>query len=1269
MKNHDRINNSNIHDVLELPRSPKITYPGALPITAKRAEIVDAIRRNSVVVVTGETGSGKTTQIPKMCLEAGRGMRGKIGCTQPRRVAAVMVAHRIAEEMGENIGMSVGYKIRFEDRGSRRQLIKIMTDGILLMEAQADPLLKAYDTIIVDEAHERSLNIDFILGILKSLLLRRSDLKVIITSATIDTRKFSAAFNDAPIIEVSGRMFPVEMRYSPITPEGGDEDASYVEAAVNTVVGLRAQGHRKDILIFMPTERDIRECCELLEGKKFPDCRILPLFARLSWSEQQRVFQPAGVQKIVVATNVAETSLTIPGIHCVIDTGLARVSEYNPRSRTTSLPVKPISKSSADQRKGRCGRVSDGLCIRLYDEDNFAGRPLYTQPEILRSNLAEVILRMLFLRLSEISSFPFIDRPNPRHIKDAVDLLVELGAAVDAAKQEGATAKTLALSQRGRLMARMPLDPRISRIVIEAKKHQCLDKITVIAAALSIQDPRERPAETEAEADRAQAFFKDPASDFVTLINIWSRFKKIQEEFRSRGHQRKFCREHYLSYRRMLEWEDVYDQIADIIAEQPFFRTPSEKKQTVPVYEALHKSILSGFLSNIAVKKEKNIYSATQGRQVMLFPGSGLFNKGGNWIVAAEMVETSRLFARTAANIESDWLEELGGSLCRYSYSEPHWEKNRGEVVAYEQVTLFGLIIVARRPVSFGRIDPEEAARIFVRNALVAGEIKIPPPFLVYNLDLIASVSRMEDKTRRHDLLAGEEMLAHFYESRLPSVYDARTLQKLIKEKGSDKFLRMREEDVLARAPDEAAIELYPDEVKIGGSVLPCTYLFDPSSAEDGVTITVPSMLLPSLPLEEIDWAVPGLLHRKITALVKGLPKEYRKRLQPLSQTCSIIAAEMKQQDGPLIAAMTKFIRQRFGAAIPYSAWSYNSADEHVKTRVAVINTEGSIVASTRDIRTLGGEIVEDVESKLFAEAQSKWEKKGLQEWIFDELPQVFYLGDDSSRAQGCAFPALVEDHDGVSLRLFKTQPEAEHAHRRGVAALYKIYFKDELKYLRKHIGLTGEIKIWAPYFAPVKEIEKSIVDRVMFDLFGRDVRRRSEFLELAKEMGAKIQDRGQEALQSLRPILQCYYETSTALTNLEKTHRANKPALNFISLIRSELERMLPRNFFNLCDAARLRHLPRYLRALRIRAERGLLHLEKAYQKENELKVIVAKFSDVIGNCQPYVSAAKRKALDEYSCMVEEYAVSLFAQELKTAFPVSRKRLEIKLQEIEEMI
>jgi ATP-dependent helicase HrpA len=1250
-------------------RIPRIAYPPALPILAKREAIVAAIRRHPVVVITGETGSGKTTQIPKMCLEAGRGLTGLIGCTQPRRIAATTVARRIAEELGEEIGRSVGYKIRFDDRTPHGAFFKIMTDGILLMEAQRDPELRAYDTIIVDEAHERSLNIDFILGILKALLPRRPDLRVVITSATIDTEKFSQAFDGAPIIEASGRLYPVEVRYKPLDPALEEKgEITPVEAAVRAVEELHRVRDSGDVLIFMPTERDIRETCELLAGRFREDVEILPLFSRLTTAQQQRVFLTADCRKIIVATNVAETSITIPGIRYVIDTGLARVVQYNPRSRTTGLPVRAISRSSADQRKGRCGRVQNGVCIRLYSEEDYLGRPLFTPPEILRANLAGVILRMLALGLGDIDAFPFIDRPAPKSIRDGLEILQELDA-IEPEPQEGQEAPpSWRLTERGRFMARLPLDPRISRMIIEARTEGCLPEIAVLAAALSIQDPRERPAEKEAQADQAHALFKDPASDFSSLLAIWQRCHGLGASLKTQNQLRRFCREHFLSYRRMREWRDIRDQILTILAEQKLLPAPGRTtRQGADLYAALHRSILSGYLGNIAVKKEKNFYTATQGRQAMLFPGSGLFNRGGNWIVAAEMVETSRLFARTAANIESAWLEELGGRLCRHTYAQPRWEKKRGEVVATEQVTLFGLPIVSGRPVSFGRIDPEAASRIFILGALVEGEVSRPLPFLTHNLALIERIAALEDKVRRRDLLVGEEEIARFYETRLPGIFDIRTLQHLIRDRGGDAFLRMTEQDLLVSAPDPEEIALFPEAVKADGWRLGCLYRFEPGKPLDGVTLKVPVQAVPTLSPESLDWAIPGLLREKVMALLKGLPKAYRKQLMPLDKTCGIILAELVRE-GPLPTALGRFVFLRFGVDIPARSWPLDQLEEHLKLRISIVDQKEREIAGGRDMALLRREFAGERESDLFAGARLIWEKVNLTEWDFGDLPETITLTGPEGHTPP-AFPALAAEETGVALRLFRSAGEANLSHPKGVRALLAMLFRDAIRQLRKAVTPGGSLKIWAAAFGGVKPLENATVEKVMADLFEADVRTREDFQRHAEKVRSEILPRGLDVLRQAGPPLKALYEATEQFRTLEGANRGNRPLLDFLAGLREASRGLLPPDFLLRYAPERLNHIGRYLRALTVHAERGSVHLEKAREREREIQELVFWRESMLRDLSPYTSAEKRQALEEFRWLLEEYRVSLCAQELKTAVPVSRKRIESRMAEIQRLV
>ena len=1242
----------------------KISYPPHLPIVGRKHAIIEAIKKNQVVIITGETGSGKTTQIPKMCLEAGRGKYGLIGCTQPRRVAAIATASRIAEELGETLGLSVGYKIRFDDKSGIRQGIKIMTDGILLMETQTDANLTAYDTIIVDEAHERSLNIDFILGILKTLLRKKRNLKLIITSATIDSEKFSRFFGGAPVIEVSGRTYPVEVRYTPVEKDKeGNDELSDPEAAVRAVEKLLQERLTGDILIFMATERDVRETCEILKGKLDRQVSILPLFSRLPWSEQRRIFQTGRTQKVIVATNIAETSLTIPGIRYVIDPGTARISQYNPRLRTNSLPIEGISRSSADQRQGRCGRVAKGICLRLYSEEEYSNRPLFTLPEIMRSNLSGVILKMLSLQLGDIASFPFIDRPPQRSFQDGLDNLRELGAIEKAA----ADGNTVRLTEKGRLMARMPLDPRLARMLLEAKKQDCLEETAILAAALSLPDPRERPADKERDADRMHALFKDPSSDFMTLLNIWKGFQGLQDGSTSRNRIKKYCHDHYLSYKRMGEWQDIHTQIQQIL-DKPKKNAPNAAARDYQaLYAAIHKSLLSGYLSNIAIKKEKNIYQATRGREAMLFPGSGLFGKGGNWIVAAEIVETSRVFARTCANIDSDWLEELGGELCRSAYSEPRWEKSRGEVVASEQVSLFGMVIVARRPVSYGPVAPEEAVSIFVREALVAGEVKNPLPFLVHNQKIVQSIASLEDKIRRSDLLVPEEVITRFYEQNLPGIYNIKTLQKLIKDRGSDAFLRLQETDLLAQLPDPEELSLYPDKLTCGQTNFPLVYSFTPGNSDDGVTVKIPRHLVSLLEPGKTDWLIPGLLREKVNVLLKGLPKEYRKRLVPLNSTCDLIMKELKIRQGHFLSSLTKCIQQHFNVAIPSTAWSVEGLPEHLRMRFAIVDETDQELAVGRDLTLLQNETIREIKSQAWEDCRIKWERSGIKDWDFGDLPVQIELQDNHGLA-GLAYPALVPTELTVQIRLFPNKEEAERRHRAGTVALFALHCHDKVKHLRKNILLTDEAKLSTKHLGGPKAVETALYGRTLKNLFDLNIRTQEAFHAHAVKVEKQILTDGQAALQAALPILKAYHETAEGLRLMDVDYRANRPAQEFLSYLRGALTRFAPPNFLEDYSDQRLRQLPRYLAALTLAAQRGVLHLDKALVKASEMQLLIGEMQTMIDSTVADASEEKLKVMDEYFWMIEEYRVSLFAQELKTLFPISRKKLAQKIGEIQMM-
>ncbi|UCD78294.1 MAG: DUF3418 domain-containing protein [Desulfobacterales bacterium] len=1296
---------------------PDLRFNEALPIFAKKDEIIQAIADHQVLVVSGETGSGKTTQLPKFCLAAGRGIDGVIGCTQPRRIAATSVARRVAEEIGQDLGKAVGYKIRFKDRTAKDAYIKFMTDGILLAETHSDRYLGAYDTIIVDEAHERSLNIDFILGILQTLLKKRADLKLIITSATIDTEKFSKAFNDAPVIEVSGRMYPVDVQYLS-TAAGQEEngDQTHVELAAAAVGRLIKQTRGGDILVFMPSEQDIRETCELIQAARPAGAGVMPLFARLTAAEQNRVFARLSERKIIVATNVAETSITIPGIKYVIDSGLARISRYSPRTRTTSLPVLPVSKSSADQRKGRCGRVQNGICIRLYSEDDYLSRPQFTPPEIIRANLAEVILRMIALGLGDIAEFPFIDRPDLKSIQDGFNLLFELGAIKYRLKAHGSrlTAKgeaqrakrieqsgqgggpeeaagikhsrRVVLTEKGRMMAGIPLDPRLSRMLIEARKEGCVPEIAIIAAALSIQDPRERPAEKTREADRMHKTFDDPGSDFVTLLNIWHRYHVHWQKVKSSNQMKRYCREHYLSFKRIREWRDIQGQIMAVVAEQGFWKSEVGRRKAaadgqgdltsnlrLPTsdLDKIHRSVLSGFLSNIAVKKEKNIFRAARGREVMIFPGSGLFDKAQNWIVAAEVVETSRVFARTVANIDSAWLEDLGKDLCQYTYLDPHWERSRGEVVATEQVSLFGLIIAADRKVSYGKVNPDEACDIFIQSALINGDVKQPFAFMKHNRQLLEDVKDIENRLRRRDILVGDQELFNFYKQRLAAIYDVRSFARFLKQKGNDQLLRMKKEALMRYDPDETKLAQFPDQVQLGGNRFQCAYKFEPGEERDGVTVQIASAIAASIPTEAVDWLVPGLYPEKIEAYLKGLPKVYRKKLVPIKDTVEIICREMPRTQGSLISALGGFIYKRFQVDIPASAWSDAAIPDHLRMRLSITAPDGRELRSSRNAAILYQDLGTGAGSDEFDRLRQKWEKYAITRWDFGELPEAVSLKGEQD-TEWIAVPALEPDPADpkrVNLRLIQHRDKAIETHRRGVAALYSIHFSKDLKFLKRQLSLPAGQRHLADYFGGVKRFEQRLYAKVVQLLFAKNIRLPDAFYAHAAAIGPKILSSGKELLERVLPVLSAYYEARCEIVGLQQANRVNRTAVDFFQELIQELVRLVPENFVDIYPQERLIHLPRYCKALVIRAQRAMLDFEKDQTKLSEIKQFTAYLNTMLAELSPLATDDKRQAVEEFFWMIEEYKVSVFAQELKTAVPVSAKRLKDKLGQIDRMV
>ncbi len=1253
----------------ELPpvEIPPLRYPEELPITAKRDQIVHAIREHQVVVVTGDTGSGKSTQLPKMCLEAGRGVRGRIGSTQPRRIAAVTLARRVAEELGGEVGDFVGFKIRFQERLSPRTRIKFMTDGILLAEVQSDRMFRAYDTVIIDEAHERSLNIDFLLGLLRRVLPQRKDLKVIITSATIDPESFSRAFGSAPIIEVSGRTYPVEVRYRPF--DSSDDEITVVDAAVDAVSEIKRSRKRGDVLVFMPTESDIRETVARLQEMRFDRTVVLPLFGRLAGPDQERVFRPLAEEKIVVATNVAETSVTIPGIRYVVDTGLARLSMYNPRSRTQGLPVLPVSRASADQRKGRCGRVGPGICIRLYSEEDYLSRPAFTPPEIQRSNLAEVILRMLAGRLGDVRTFPFLDPPSPSAVNDGYAVLRELGAVDDRKR----------LTSLGRIMARFPLDPRLSRMLIQARKEGALDEMIIISAALSIQDPRERPMEQENLADQAHARFKDRRSDFLTLLNIWKAYQQRWKETGSRNQLRKFCREHFLSYRRMREWVDVVHEIRGILKEIGDFPVPEEEGTAPASYEAIHRCVLSGYLSHVALKKEKNIYRGTKGRQLMIFPGSSVFNKGGDWIVAAEIVQTSRLFARIVANVDPEWIEDLGKHLLKFHVFDPHWERRRGQVVAYEKATLYGLPVVEPRKVNYARYDEARAREIFIRSALVEEDLPKSYGFLEHNRKLRKDLETVEDKLRRREILVDDEAIFRFYDHRLPEITDLRSFERWLRESGNEESLKMKEDDLLRSGPDWAALNEFPDVWPVGETNLPLSYAFCPGEEEDGVTVTVPIHVLPRLDPEPFQWLVPGLLHDKVLHLLRTLPKPFRRRLVPIPDTARKVLERLRFGEGNFYEALSRAVEDATGTRVPVSQWDRDGLPDHLKMRFRVVDAEGSVIQTGRDLAMLQASAVGSHEDRVWTEARRRWERSGLTSWDFGRLPEKIPLGRDAYGVMRYAYPALRAEGTTVAVRLMTDPGKAMETTRDGLLVLYQWAFAPVLKSLKKDwvFPVPGRARPGMPRLSPaavhfmgdLQKAEKQLrlyLLRELFDLHEPQLpdeeKYRRTIRELPKQLGVLSKTRWEEVME----VVRVRYEVISLIGKFRSKSGKNRAALERLAAVEEDVNRLVPPDFLQKYRSHRMKDLPRYLKGAQVRAERAYVFPEKDAQKWAEIEPFWSRYREAAEEARAEASPKFLCFLDEFRWMLEEYKLSVFAPEIKTRFPVSAKRLEAKWSELQ---
>ncbi|EGR2845988.1 TPA: ATP-dependent RNA helicase HrpA [Vibrio cholerae] len=1224
---------------------PKIEYPALLPVSQKRDDIAQAIAHHQVVIVAGETGSGKTTQLPKICAELGRGKYGLIGHTQPRRLAARSVANRIAEEMETELGGFVGYKVRFTDQISDQTQIKLMTDGILLAEIQNDRFLNQYDTIIIDEAHERSLNIDFILGYLKQLLPRRPDLKVIITSATIDPERFSKHFSNAPIIEVSGRTYPVEVRYRPLAGDDDSEsDRDQLEGIFQAVDELCDEG-LGDILIFMNGEREIRDTADALSKRNLRDTEIVPLYARLSAGEQNKIFQPHAGRRIVLATNVAETSLTVPGIKYVIDPGTARISRYSYRTKVQRLPIEPISQASANQRKGRCGRTEEGICIRLYSEEDFLSRPEFTDPEILRTNLASVILQMTALGLGDIEAFPFVEAPDKRNIQDGVRLLEELGAINDQIKDPKKR-----LTESGKQLARLPIDPRLARMVLEAPKLGCLKEVMIIASALSIQDPRERPSDKQQSADDKHRRFNHEDSDFLTLVNLWHYIGQQQKALTSNQFRRQ-CKLDYLNYLRVREWQDVYTQLHQSTREMGF------KLNDEPgSYHAVHSAILVGLLSHIGMKdQEKNEYHGARNARFNIFPASGLFKKQPKWVMSAELVETSKLWARVVAKIEPDWIEPLAKHLIKRSYSEPHWSKKNAAVMAYEKVMLYGISIVPKRLVNYGTIDPVLSREIFIRSALVEGDWETKHAFFKQNRALLAEVEELEHKSRRRDILVDDEELFQFYDQRVGTeVVSGRHFDawwKTASRKTPD--LLSFEKEMLFKGDASHITDLdYPNFWHQGNLKLKLSYQFEPGENSDGVTVHIPLPILNQVESHGFDWQIPGLRHELVVSLIKSLPKTLRKNFVPAPNYADAFLARVTPFEMPLLDAMEKELRRMTGVTVLREDWKLDQLPAHLKITYRAVDHRNRKLNESCDLHELKESLKEKVQETLSQVADDDIEQRELHTWSFGELPKVYQQKRGGFEVR--AYPALVDKKDSVEIKLFETEQEQLSAMRAGQRRLILLNVPSPIKYL--HANLPNKSKLGL-YFNPYGKVLDLIDDCIacgvdkLIEERGGMVWEPQAFEALKEHVRAELGDTVVEIAKQVETILTTAYNINKRLKG-----KVDFTMAFALSDVKAQIEGLIFSGFATECGWKRLPDILRYMRAIERRMEKLPVDPNKDRLHMLKIESVANKYKELLNKIPKGMAIPDN--VREIRWMLEELRVSYFAQQLGTPYPVSDKRI-----------
>ncbi|MFE4750525.1 ATP-dependent RNA helicase HrpA [Streptomyces mirabilis] len=1250
-------------------RVPAVTYPEQLPVSQKKSDIADAIRDHQVVIVAGETGSGKTTQIPKICLELGRGVRGMIGHTQPRRIAARTVAERVAEELDTPLGEAVGWKVRFTDQvNPDGTFVKLMTDGILLAEIQTDRELRAYDTIIIDEAHERSLNIDFLLGYLAQLLPKRPDLKVVITSATIDPERFSRHFGEAPIVEVSGRTYPVEVRYRPLLEEEGDDaDRDQITAITDAVEELQAEG-KGDILVFLSGEREIRDAADALTKKNYRFTEVLPLYARLSHAEQHRVFQPHTGRRIVLATNVAETSLTVPGIKYVIDPGNARISRYSHRTKVQRLPIEPVSQASANQRKGRCGRTSDGICIRLYSEDDFDARPEFTDAEILRTNLASVILQMTAAGLGDIEKFPFIDPPDHRNIRDGVQLLQELNALDPSEKDVRKR-----LTDTGRKLAQLPVDPRLARMVLEADKNGCAREVMVIAAALSIQDPRERPADKQTQADQQHARFRDETSDFLAFLNLW-RYIREQQKERGSSAFRRMCKQEYLNFLRIREWQDIYTQLRTVAKQMGIHLNEDDAAE-----QSVHVSLLAGLLSHVGMKdvKEtggesrrstgKNEYLGARNAKFAIFPGSALFKKPPRFVMSAELVETSRLWARVNAKIEPEWVEPLAEHLLKRTYSEPHWEKDQAAVMAYEKVTLYGVPIVAQRKVNYGRIDPETSRDLFIRNALVEGDWRTHHKFFADNRKLLTEVEELEHRARRRDILVDDETLFDFYDQRVPAhVVSGAHFDSWWKHKRHDEpeLLDFERSMLINERAGDVSKDDYPDSWRQGRLKFRVTYQFEPGADADGVTVHIPLQVLNQVTDEGFDWQIPGLREEVVTELIRSLPKPIRRNYVPAPNFAKRFLDQAVPLQEPLPTTLARELKRMVGVPVTADDFDWSRVPDHLKITFRIVDERRRKLAEDKDLSTLQLQLKPKARKAISQAAAATAEREGgeslertgLTDWTIGTLTRVFETRRAGQPVK--AYPALVDDGptaNAVSVRLFDTEAEQARAMWTGTRRLILRNIPvNPAKFASDKLTNAQKLALSANPHGSVQALfddcAMAAADKLIGD-FGGPAWDEESYRKLYDKVRAEIVDTTVRTVGQVQQVLAAWQACERRLkATSSPTLLAN------LTDVRTQLNALVKPGFVTATGLRRLPDLMRYLVAADRRlqqmptgVQRDTTRMEKVHEMQDEYAWLLEQM--------PQGRPVPQQVLD-IRWMIEELRVSYFAHALGTAYPVSDKRI-----------